>query len=242
MPNPSPIRVPNDAETDWPCRPLLRGAWSDVPPDIAVAIEAEGARRANLPITMPFPIERMRSLPLAFYPGCFLVEGLARYSVHAAGVFRMIVGPDELRILDGTSPPIHEVNARALRLPNGAATDQYLRFFCGAIQGDAGPFGLVEDMGMLTINPALGAEDLARVRAAVRPLKRRRGAGGDVHAAAIVHGTALFRSRLKVQPDGMVEMISDEPVVPNVLERAGTYDGIWEVIEEPAGAALGRIL
>ena len=240
MPDHRPSRTPSSAKTAWPCRPLLRGTWRDVPARIADAIEAEGTRPGNRPNEMPTPIASMRSMKLSFYPDHFLVEARARYSVEADGIFRMIVGPDDMYILNGTSSPIHELNARVLQLTDDAAGDEYLRFFCGAIRGEAGPFGLVEDMSMLTVNPALEAEALARVKAAVCPLERRKDAGCDVHLATVVHGTALFRSHFKVRPNGLVEMLDDELVVPNVLERASTYDGIWEVIGEPAAASPGR--
>lgn len=228
-----PIRVVNEIDIGWPCRPIIPGVWCDVPSSISAAIAAEGARRGDMRTMLPSPIERMRSLPLGFYPGWFLVEGLARYTINAAGVFRMLIGPDELLLLDGTSPPIHELNIRVLRLENNAAMDQYLRFFCGVVHGDAGPFSIVERMEMLTLNPALGAEAAERVKVAVQPVMRCKGDDVDVRSAAVVYGAALFRSRFKVRPSGMVEMLDDDLVEPNVLERASTYDGIWAVFEEP---------
>lgn len=182
----------------------------------------------------PSPFERLRSLPLEFYPGWHLLEGLARYSSNAAGVFRMLIGPDDLLLLDGTSPPIHDLNTRALRLDNNRVGTQYLRFFCGAVHGEAGPFSIVERIGMLKLNPALGADEVAQVKAAVRPVRRGRGASADVLSAAVLHGGALFRTRFRVQPQGMVEMLDDERVAAQATAEAGTHDGIWEVFEEPA--------
>lgn len=229
-----PIRVVNDTDIGWPCRPVIAGAWRDVPASICAAIAAEGARRGDMHTMLPSPIERMRSLALEFYPGFYLVEGLARYAINAAGVFRMLIGADEFVLLDGNSMPLHELNTRMLRLENAAMTDQYLRFFCGVVHGDAGPFTIVETMEMLTLNPALGENALAGVKDAIQPLMRAEGDADNERSAAVVYGAALFRSRFKVRSSGMVEMLDDDLIEPEVLEKAGTYDGIWAVFEEPA--------
>jgi hypothetical protein len=233
-----PIRIVSGGETGWPCRPMMPGAWRNVPPALCTAIAAEGARRGDMHTMLPWPIERMRSLPLGFYPGLFLTEALARYAVDAAGVFRMLIGPDTLMLLDGTSPPLHALNARMLLLEDDAQTRQYLRFFCGAVHGEAGPFRVVERLDGLMLNPDLDAHAVAQVQAAVRSIRRGRGANADVYTATVVYGTALFRARFRVKMRGMVEMLDDEPLLPNALAHAGTYDGLWEVFARWPGNAL----
>lgn len=234
-----PIRLVSEIESQWPCQPVIPGNWTDVPSNISAAIAAEGARREDPGQTFPSPIERMRSLALDFYPGCFLVEGLARYTIDSSGVFRMLAGPDDLLLLDGASPPIHEFNTRRLRLESDAQADQYLRFFCAMVHGDAGPFTIAESMETLALNPALGPVELARVAAAIRPISRADNDGADMRSAAVIYGTALFRSRFRIRHTGMVEMIEDDVVEPDMLEHASRHDGIWEIFEDPAPGADG---
>jgi len=94
---------------------------------------------------------------------------------------------------------------------------------------------------MLTLNPALGAEAVAQVKAAVQPVMRNKGDNVEHRSAAVVYGTALFRTRFKVRPSGIVEMLDDDLVEPDVLERAGTYDGIWSVFDEPEDGDRRRV-
>lgn len=233
-----PIRVLDAARTSWPCAPLIAGAWRDVPPSLLIAIAAEGARRRDMDILLPSPIERLRALPLTFYPDWFLVEGLARYAMDQAGVFRMLIGPTDMLLLDGTSPPIHHLNTRALKLGDSATTNQYLRFFCGVVHGDEGPFSIVERPGMIAMNPALTEEQRLKALASIKPIRRSTGARADIRTAAVIYGTALFRSQFRVRPGGLVEMLDDTMIIPRILAPACTYDGIWTIF--PDRDSVGR--
>jgi hypothetical protein len=48
--------------------------------------------------------------------------------------------------LNGTSPPIHEVNAKAPIKVNEKNVLDYLRFFCFFVRGEEGPFYIAESM------------------------------------------------------------------------------------------------
>ncbi len=115
--------------------------------------------------------------------------------------------------LNGTSPPIHEVNAKApieLSIENVA---DYLRFFFFFVRGDDGPFYIMEHAD----DPLIPSGDLGLssiVTGTARPINYN-GCNEEGHYlfdAVLYYANAIFRANIAVQPSGMIEMIDDKPL------------------------------
>nr|WP_321512335.1 hypothetical protein [uncultured Hyphomonas sp.] len=129
----------------------------------------------------------------------------------------LIMGQNLFR-LNGASPPIHEVNAKApLRLTEETAAD-YLRFFCLFVHGEDGPFYLLErlDDPFVADNTALQPfeEHIGPVRH-----KGVNEKGHFLMSGLVWYSNALFVTNFAVQPTGMVEMLDDEPVAADLPIR-----------------------
>jgi hypothetical protein len=113
--------------------------------------------------------------------------------------------------LDGTSPPIHDLNGKVDAAIDGRNALSYLRFFCFFVRGAEGPFLVAEPASL----PLVTEEARAAVaEKAVEPEYLGEDRNGALHAAAtIVYGTAAFAARFKLLPSGMVEMVEDDPIL-----------------------------
>jgi hypothetical protein len=120
--------------------------------------------------------------------------------------------------LNGTSPPIHEVNALAPVKITDDNVLEYLRFFCFFVRGEEGPFLIAESMD----NPDMpaGMDDKTRtvVSGTIRPAsyEGRNEAGFFLCDAVVFYSNALFIANFAVQPGGMIEMLDDEPIAADL--------------------------
>ena len=116
--------------------------------------------------------------------------------------------------LNGTSPPLHEVNAKAPLRLNAENVLDYLRFFCFFVQGEEGPFYVVESaddpwIPQMARTPAV-VKGLEAVTAA--ELKDADDQGRFRCSAVIYYSNAIFKAEMQVAPSGMIEMLSDDPI------------------------------
>ncbi len=123
--------------------------------------------------------------------------------------------------LNGTSPPIHEVNGRAIiKLHDGNVLD-YLKFFCFFVRGEEGPFLIAEssDDPYLPKNADAGTQNV--IAGTVRPatLEARNEQGYYMCDAIVYYSNALFLANFAVQPSGVIEMLQDEPVAGDLPVR-----------------------
>lgn len=132
--------------------------------------------------------------------------------------------------LNGTSPPIHGINAipNELTLTNENA-DDYLRFFCSAVHGQEGPFLVLEEENFARL---LSADHQEKVRRALNnaQLKIQSEDKPEVQAefakfsnpfpassikrrkVYVIYSSALFRAWFAIDKYGMVQMLDDEPI------------------------------
>lgn len=125
---------------------------------------------------------------------------------------------DNLFRLNGTSPPIHEVNANAPIQLNEFNILAYLRFFCFFVRGEEGPFLIFESLNQPEIPDISDAEERAKLEKNAY-LARFNGIDADrnfLTAGIVWLGNAVFAAQFKIQPTGMIEMESDEPVLGNL--------------------------
>ncbi len=148
---------------------------------------------------------------------------------------------DEIDVvfLNATSPPILALNERlfernALNI-SADTVEEYIEFFCMHVQGEAGPFAIVEhDRPPPGVDPALvaAARDLRTIGAVAQvaqPLTRIEPNVVDNVEIQRVLGTVVyadhvFRSLFNVRPGGQIEMSDDMPVQGVIL---GMANSVW---------------
>lgn len=123
--------------------------------------------------------------------------------------------------LNGTSPPIHEVNAKAPIKVTEENVLEYLRFFCFFVRGEEGPFYVAE--GMEDPNIPSDMDDTTRsvVEGTIRPAtyEGQNDQGHYLCDAVVFYSNALFIANFSVQPTGMIEMLDDEPIAADLPVR-----------------------
>ncbi|PZP57464.1 MAG: hypothetical protein DI586_00065 [Micavibrio aeruginosavorus] len=120
--------------------------------------------------------------------------------------------------LNGTSPPIHEVNAKAPVKITDDNVLEYLRFFCFFVRGEEGPFLIAETMDDPYIPANLDPKTKAVIEGTVRAAsyEGKNEQGYFMCDAVVYYSNALFIANFAVQPSGMIEMLDDEPIAADL--------------------------
>lgn len=116
--------------------------------------------------------------------------------------------------LNGTSPPIHEVNAKAPIQLNAQNILDYLRFFCFFVRGDEGPFYILESTEDPIVDVEMDQTTRSVFDGTVRPMTLE-GVDKDgrfLCDCLIWYSNAMFIAKFSVEPTGMVHMLDDEPI------------------------------
>lgn len=159
--------------------------------------------------------------PLPFYENVVLIRlkdrswGKPRLAVY------FLADQGMLFRLNGTSPPIHEVNAKAPIRVTEENVLEYLRFFCFFVRGEEGPFLIAESMEDPYIPQTDDAKTRAVIEGTVRPAsyEGKNEQGYFLCDAVVYYSNALFIANFAVQPSGMIEMLSDEPIAADLPVR-----------------------
>ncbi|MEM7618557.1 MAG: hypothetical protein AAF244_04135 [Pseudomonadota bacterium] len=120
--------------------------------------------------------------------------------------------------LNGTSPPIHEVNAKApIKITDDNVLD-YLRFFCFFVRGEEGPFLIAESMEDTYVPKQLDDKTRMVIEGTVREasFESTDDKGNRMCDAVVYYSNALFIANFSVQPGGMIEMLDDEPIAADL--------------------------
>ncbi len=120
--------------------------------------------------------------------------------------------------LNGTSPPIHEVNAKAPVKVNEENVLEYLRFFCYFVRGEEGPFYIAESMEDPNMPTEMDDTTRSVIEGTIRPSSFE-GMNDQAHFlcdAVVFYSNALFIANFAVQPTGMIEMMDDEPIAADL--------------------------
>jgi hypothetical protein len=151
--------------------------------------------------------------PLSWWEGVELViardpEWQDRHSFdNSAGAW---LRDEHLHRLDGTSPPIHSMNAKTTPAFNDQNVLSYLGFFCHFVHGDDGPFAIVQSADDPIVPNNAPEEMLALMPRAAQLLKQDE---QGYHCEALVwYSDGLFLSNFIVRESGMIVMIADEPL------------------------------
>jgi hypothetical protein len=175
-------------------------------------------------------VHALRYVPLSFYANSVLVEVLLgkpfEPDAPSEQTLLLLVTEHGVMYLDGKSPRLHRHHATPglLMLDTPQRAADYLRFFCGAVQGEEGPFSVVQDLNALNSRTAPGsrpfdAAELAELKVPdvlPRPVTPAEADGERPPRwrvdALVNYASALFVAQFAIYDSGLVEMIDDEPV------------------------------
>lgn len=120
--------------------------------------------------------------------------------------------------LNGTSPPIHEVNAKAPVKITEENVLEYLRFFCFFVRGEEGPFLIAESMDDPYLPHNIDDRTRSVIEGTIRPASYEGKDEKDYFRcdAVVYYSNALFIANFAVQPGGMIEMLDDEPIAADL--------------------------
>lgn len=123
--------------------------------------------------------------------------------------------------LNGTSPPIHEVNAKAPIKVTDDNVLEYLRFFCFFVRGEEGPFLIAESMDDPYIPKQVDERTKSVIEGTVRPAsyEGKNEKGFFLCDAVVFYSNALFIANFAVQPGGMIEMLDDQPIAADLAVK-----------------------
>jgi hypothetical protein len=191
--------------------------------------------------TRNLPISGLRVTALSFYPGWLLAEGEAQLTAEEIGTFNVLYGPGFMWVIDGESGVIHDLNTGRIPdadfKPDGKSADgettppaflpiplteldasvtgpDYLRFFCGSVWGDEGPFWLIESPDAAILQGAKFSDDAWRQQ--IKPIKMKRLGDHLIGEAVVGYSGSLFWAKFKLQ-DGVVSMEDDLPLVGDAI-------------------------
>lgn len=116
--------------------------------------------------------------------------------------------------LNGTSPPIHEVNALAPIQITEENVLEYLRFFCYFVRGEEGPFLITETIEDPDLPQNMDEQTRSVVGGTAREAtyEGKNEQGFFLCDGVVFYSNALFIAKFAVQPTGMIEMLDDEPI------------------------------
>ncbi len=140
-----------------------------------------------------------------------------------------LVEGDNLYRLNGTSPPIHEINSKApIKLDEANVLD-YLRFFCFFVRGEEGAFLVLESLDqpdIISVNNE-SVQDALATHAYPARFNKINEKGHFVAGAVIWYSNAIFAAHFEIHKTGMIEMNDDEPIAADLTESIS--NGICEL-------------
>lgn len=141
---------------------------------------------------------------------------------HSALKIYYLIYDDSLYRLNGTSPPIHEVNDKSNIALNADNLLSYLRFFCFFVRGEEGPFLIAESPDQTEIPSTLTEAERAELLRVLRPAYLK---GYDeekvlfLAMASVYYSNAIFIADFSIQKTGMISMINDQPTLGNLSAK-----------------------
>ncbi len=160
-----------------------------------------------------------RTLP--FYDSVALIRVSDDNWVNKKMTIYYLTDQGNLFRLNGTSPPIHEVNSKAPIKVNEDNVLEYLRFFCFFVRGDEGPFYVAEDMSDANLPQDMDATTRSVIEGTIRPasFEGMNEQGHFLCDAVVFYSNALFIANFAVQQGGMIEMLNDEPIAGDLASK-----------------------
>ncbi len=153
---------------------------------------------------------------LCFYPDVPLIELRPWHASAALGRLCFLLHEGKLFRLNGQSPPIHQINELQPPHIDEETLLHYLAFFCFFVRGEDGPFLVVDRMNNGYM-PKMKESDGNIFRAPrIWGLNEKR---QWRVSALIYYGAGIFLADFLVDPGGMIEMLNDIAVTPDMPDR-----------------------
>jgi len=205
----------DDGLVYWVRPPLMAAVWQTLEGDVFDDMKSllEQAISSG-------EVSYIRVAELSFYKKAELVEAQVGAGPRAR-IFAFIVdGKRNIFRLNGTSPLIHEMNAKApISLETRNQVAAYIRFFTHYVNGPEGSFSIVESTSEIPFAETADTSEHERAQKVLRPFvvwKHPDTPGRWQAAATVYYGRSLFHAIFEVQPNGMIEMLNDKPIVSNL--------------------------
>ncbi|MCU4180418.1 hypothetical protein [Bosea sp. BH3] len=219
----------------WPFQPLYSGSWHEV--EDAAEAESLMSRLERAMSTRPFfqsirqrPMRAIRTHQPRCYEAATVVEVLlgGRSDETEARSALFMLGKTVAFPIEGNARRVHLFNqAEKVLLERPEQAADYARFFCGVVQGEAGPFMLAESIGDLdqswSPERPTNIADIVKQIGPVVPMPVSGVAGRPEITwqinATVRYDKGLFSAVFTVAPDGKIYMDSDDPLTSGVLDR-----------------------
>ncbi len=218
-----PTGLPRTGDPDLGVRPCV------VSPDGAATFAGLPLAPASAELTARFAAEvprlgianleafdrvELRTAALPFLPEAHLVllphrggELAVPFVLHPDGLVLAGRTNDWIYNLMGHRPPLDLAEAAAAE----AVLRAYVRFFFMVINSDLGSFRFIEYPAAITWLPTATDAERERLAALVTPMERLANQGGRaVLGATVVFRNGLFRTLVRIQADGMIELADPE--------------------------------
>ncbi len=222
--------------TGWLDAPPIPGDWEDLTGTDAQPVLARlwprfqavgvGEELASI------EIQRLRQLPLSFYPGCVLVDIQLRQPGQATAVLASaLVSAGGAALLNGTLNLLHAINPDLLALNGDDTTLAYLRFSCAFSRAEKGPFPIIDDVRSIPLDDVACAGPPQEARQAITPPRALDGNlstdGWRRFDACVLYGNTLVQFTFRVFSNGVIEAEAGQPIATDLPIRTRRYDGIF---------------
>jgi len=184
----------------------------------------------------------VRSTLLSFYPEQKLLELEIQFpKISKIGYLTFLMDGNESNIvrLNGTSPPIHELNAKVPIKLTQKNVFSYLKFFCTAVHGEEGAFKIidkVEDILWIKEEEKRLVDGLIKavLNSLSEPIQESVEEEGNfwLADALVNYGNALFWAQFKVQSTGMVGMVNDQTIVSGLAIKVEVFENGLRTLKE----------
>ena len=225
---------------DWALPPPITGAWRDLSPTEAAALIVNLGAVAELPegdepfvIAHAFDRVRMRALP-CYGERAWLLELQGHDGDGTPLLVSFILGPWGYTLLDGTSPPLHNLNEEhGVTLDTEGQAHDYLLLFCRYVRSSEGAFEVIEAAEQLD-NRLNSAGVRAAIAAQIAPINLggRDAEGRWLASARLLYGDGLFAAEFAISAAGMVEMQDDDPLLHDLPIAQEAWDPPFRMVPE----------
>lgn len=227
---------------DWIIPPTLPGEWQEHTGNDAYDLLNFLGQTIKLgieqvPITIALNLDRVRTRHLTCYGGALMVE--AQGYDPEPGILGFIIHEMGITLLDGTSPPIHQLNKKLGLKPNNIdAVSDYFLLFMNWVHGEEGRFQpiikgaayehrIISDNDKLKVNKFVKNElimvhnnEFQNEYLSQHKGKMRYGAIMNV-----LYGQRVFECPIVMVDEGMLEMVADEALLEGINLHTEKIDG-----------------
>ena len=156
----------------------------------------------------------VQSKPVPWWEGCELITVQSERWQDKMGAWILCTSTNKLIRLDGTSPPIHSLNAEHGPQLNAELALPYLGFFCTFVHGEDGMFGILNSANEAVLPSGWPSEKYAdQIKPANLVDENDKEYNVEV---TVCYSTALFWAHFKVKSNGQCDMVDDEPIAADV--------------------------